>query len=112
MAKLPNAELAVIDPRKLKEYVLSTGHPSGRFKAAYCGNLGFTSANWRSLALEIRRLAREEDAELDERNAYGQKYVVRGNVTSPSSRTAEIVTVWIILDGEHLPRFVTLFPEG
>ena len=43
---------------------------------------------------------------------YGQKYLVRGILEGPSERSAEVVTVWIILSGEVVPRFVTAFPGG
>lgn len=33
--KLPGGEHVVIEPRKLRDYVLSTEHSVGRFKAAY-----------------------------------------------------------------------------
>ena len=42
--------------------------------------------------------------------AYGQKYEVRGKVKDPAGRTEDIVTVWIVLHGEHIPRFVTAYP--
>lgn len=33
MAKLPNAEQAVVEPAKVRDYLLSSAHPVGRFKA-------------------------------------------------------------------------------
>jgi hypothetical protein len=33
--RLPNAEKAVIERRKLTEYLLSETHPTGRFKAQF-----------------------------------------------------------------------------
>ena len=41
---------------------------------------------------------------------HGQKYEIRGIRTGPSGRSAEIVSVWIILSGENVPRFVTAYP--
>jgi len=34
---LPNADEAVIEPAKLRDYLLSTTHPLGRFKARFLG---------------------------------------------------------------------------
>ncbi len=42
---------------------------------------------------------------------YGQKYEVRGRLRTPSGALVGMVTVWIILNGEASPRFVTAFPE-
>ena len=33
--RLPNAELAIIDPKKIRDYLLSSVHPVGRFKAHF-----------------------------------------------------------------------------
>jgi len=43
--KLPNAERAVIDERKVREYLLSKSHPIGRFKATFLARAGFEVAN-------------------------------------------------------------------
>jgi hypothetical protein len=35
---------------------------------------------------------------------------VHGTITGPSGRAAGVVAVWIILNGEDFPRFVTAYP--
>ena len=35
--KVPQAELAVVDPAKVRDYLLSPEHPVGRFKATFFG---------------------------------------------------------------------------
>ena len=109
--RLPNAEEAIIDPRKLQDYLLSFEHPVGRFKAHFFAGLGFRAENWEDLDSEFRRIALEGQAETTERNAYGQKYVVQGTLVGSGGRSVEIVTVWIVLLVERRPRFVTAFPE-
>jgi len=108
--KLPNAGQVLINTRKLLDYVLSPGHSVGRFKAKFFAEFGFYSSNWAMLDGELRRLVLEEPAELDEQNAFGQKYLVRGIITGPGGRVANVVSVWIILNGEEIPRFITVFP--
>lgn len=39
---LPNLELACVDERKIHDYLLSSEHPIGRFKAAFFRSLGYT----------------------------------------------------------------------
>ena len=46
---LPNAANAVIDPRKLRDYVLSFAHDTGRYKAAFFAQMGYAAADWRRL---------------------------------------------------------------
>ena len=108
--KLPGVERAVIAPAKIRDYLLSTSHPVGRFKAPFFASLGYTRANWRRLEEDLRDLAVSGDAELGKGSAYGQKYEIRGILTGPSGRSAGVLTVWIILFGGDAPQFVTAFP--
>ena len=50
IVKLPNADQAIIDGRKLYGYLLSFAHPTGRFKARFFAQLGYRSDNWSRLA--------------------------------------------------------------
>jgi hypothetical protein len=109
--KLPAAERAIIAPAKIRDYLLSTSHPVGRFKAPFFASLGYTSANWRRLEEDILALAVSGDAELGKASPYGQKYEIRGTLSGPSGRSAGVLTVWIILFGDDVPQFVTAFPE-
>lgn len=107
---VPNAVHAAIDPKKLREYLLSTTHPVGRFKAAYFGSLGFSRDSLEELETCLRRhleTAAETKAEM---TPFGLKYIVRGMIAGPSGRETELVSVWIVLSGEAIPRFVTAYP--
>lgn len=108
--QLPNAERAVVDGAKVRDYLLSPDHRVGRSKARCFGALGFTQGAWPALRDALVALAREGEAERGETSVFGQKYVVRGNMLGPAGRTAEVVTVWILLRGEDTPRFVTAYP--
>jgi len=44
------------------------------------------------------------------RNDYGEKYKISGRLKGPSGLSGGIVTVWIVLSGEEIPRFVTAYP--
>lgn len=109
--KLPQAARAVIESRKIRGYLLSPEHPVGRFKALFFEQLGFSTKNWQELRSELRRIALQGEARATETTGYGKKYVVRGTIVSPTGRTAEVLTVWIVLVGETAPRFVTAYPE-
>ncbi|MEE9162591.1 MAG: hypothetical protein V3U35_06420, partial [Candidatus Neomarinimicrobiota bacterium] len=107
--RLPNPDRAVIDAAKLRDYLLSTAHPVGRFKAHFFASLGYSAENWEQLDTDIRDLIAAAEAHPRVKTEYGQKYEVRGSLTGPGGRRAEIVTVWIILAGEEVPRFVTAY---
>lgn len=109
--KLPNAERAEAAPAKVRDYLLSPDHPDGSSKARYFGALGFTREGWPLLRDALLAVAREGEAEPGAASVFGQKYVVRGIVRGPGGRAAGVVTVWIVLRGDDVPRLVTAYPE-
>jgi hypothetical protein len=46
---LPNSDLAVVEEYKITHYLLSSGHPAGRGKAAFFRRFGFSTAAWEKL---------------------------------------------------------------
>ena len=76
MARIPNYGKAIIDPVKLKDYVLSDTHPIGRFKAVLFQQMGYTWKDWEQFAGDIRIQHLSLDAELGEKTKYGQKYII------------------------------------
>jgi len=108
--KLPNADTAIIPAEKLRDYLLSSEHLIGRYKAAFFRSLGYRDVDWEALEAGIRELLSGEVDEL-EATDYGKKYAVTGNLTGPNGRSAAVVSVWIILAGEDTPRFITAYPE-
>lgn len=61
--------------------------------------------------MELRKLAQQGSAERGPRTTFGQKYLVRGKIAGPAGRGAVVLAVWIVLDGEEVPRLVTVYPE-
>jgi hypothetical protein len=110
--QLPGAEQAIVEPGKVRDYLLSPEHPVGRGKARFFTALGFRRAEWPALQTALRQLACEGEASLGEATAFGQKYRVRGTIQGPTGRIAVVESAWIILAGEDVPRLVTAFPGG
>ena len=69
--KLPHPDRAVVDVAKVRNYLLSDSHTTGRFKAAVFRTLGYSADHWETLAQELRRHAEENDAIEKEANEYG-----------------------------------------
>lgn len=111
---LPNAELAKIDPAKLRDYLLSTEHPLGRFKARFFRALGFSAEHWQELesALRTQHLTQQAEAVSADAPAHGQKFTIRAILSGPTGKSAAVVSVWVIRRGEQVPRFVTAYPGG
>lgn len=110
--KLPNAHRAFVDPRKVRDYLLSFEHREGRYKAAFFFNLGYSRRRWARLHSDLLEMAQRADASAGERTPYGQKYVTVGLLTGASGRQAEVIAVWIVRRDEDLPRLVTVVPRG
>ncbi len=108
--RLPNAERAVVDPAKVRDYLLSPDHRDGRSKARFFGALGFTRDTWPQLRDALLAIAWAGEAEPADAGVFGQKYVARGIVQGPAGRAATVVTVWIVLRGDDVPRLVTAYP--
>lgn len=109
--RLPGAERAFIDPAKVRDYLLSTEHPIGRFKANVFRNMGYSRDDWQQLAADLLNIARNGEAELGESTEYGEKYTVDGFLRGPRTGVMHTRTAWIIRSGENFPRFVTAFPR-
>jgi len=107
---LPGAEHAFIDAAKLRDYLLSREHPVGRFKAAFFERLGYSQPDWIRLQDDLLGLCRSGNALDGQASPFGHKYEVRGTLNGPSGRSAEVVTVWVVLARGDVPRFVTAYP--
>ncbi len=105
-----SARDAIIRPDKLRDYLLSEGHPDGRGKAEYLGRLGYSQDAFGQLDADLREQVLSRDAQPGRASRYGEKYEILGPLRGPNGRTAWVRTIWIILTGEASPRLVTLIP--
>ena len=100
----------MVDPAKVRDYLLSHEHPIGRFKAIFFESLGYKQADWPRLQSDLLDLCRSRDAIEGQHSEFGRKYEVGGSLKGPSGRQAQVVSVWVVLVGEQFPRFVTAYP--
>ena len=108
---LQNSDHAFVDPSKVRDYLLSSSHPIGRFKATVFAALGYSQENWQQLRDDLLRLGQTGIASPGHPSSFGQTFEVGGNLIGPSGRSGSFVTVWIVRTGEQIPRFVTAFPR-
>ena len=55
--RLPNVQVAVVEPEKIVDYILNPAHPDNGGKAVFFLGLGFRRDEWRSLAAALRKVA-------------------------------------------------------
>lgn len=108
--RLPNAGQAIIPQEKLRDYLTSTAHPIGRFKAAFFRSLGYTDKNWQELEAAIRGQHLPMDAREETPTSYGRKFTITKTLKGPAGGEANVTSVWVIRSGEDVPRFVTAYP--
>ena len=108
--RLPNADLAVIEDAKVRDYLLSGSHPVGRFKSVFFVALGFSGDHWQLLRDALLQLALTGDASPGQPSPFGLKFEIRAILRGPSGRQADVLTVWMVSNGLDFPHFVTAYP--
>jgi filamentous hemagglutinin len=108
---LPNAEQAITPVAKLRDYLLDEEHPDGGPKAVFFLGMGFRRKQWQQLEAAIRADHLTQDAQEIPRSRFGRKFQIVASLTGPNGRRAIIKSIWIILDGEEVPRLLTAYPE-
>lgn len=107
--KLPNAENAVVDIVKLRDYALNPSHDKGGNKArVFAAALGLTRDDAEHLRLMILEAAQTQDAREGKSLPYGQMYVLDFSVTTAVSEVT-IRTAWIVERDTDFARLVTCF---
>jgi hypothetical protein len=107
--KLPNAENAVVEIAKLRDYCLSSTHFRGRNKArVFQAALGITLDDAFELQAVLKQAAKEGNAMQGVSDLHGTRYIIDFE-WSRNERTARIRSAWIVPANEAPPRFLTRY---
>jgi Domain of unknown function (DUF6883) len=107
---LPNAERAIVDIRKLRDYCLNPLHDEGQHKARlFATTLGMTADNAEDLRDLLLEAVTTYEAHLGRMDTYGQRYTVDCQVVWQGKR-AMIRSGWIIEHHTDVPRLTTCYP--
>jgi hypothetical protein len=111
--KLPNAEKAVVDIAKLRDYSLNPNHPEGKHKArVFLERLGITRDDAEGLRKLILEAILTEDATEQKPTEYGRRFVVDFEIQRGQGIIlfkAAVRTAWMIRNDEDFPRLTTCF---
>src|SRR5262249_26359073 len=111
LMKLPNGQNAIVEERKLTEYVLNMNHPAGMHHAVLFRDLlGITAADWTVLRDALLAAAQTEDVTLGQASPPGEKWEMRFSLTGPAGSKI-VLAVWLIETGQTQPRLITCFVE-
>ena len=107
--KLPNAEQAIVDIAKLRDYSLDAAHEEGKHKArvfAAALDMDQDDADW--LRTMLLAAALRYDCVPGRNTPFGQRYVLDFPLTK-SPHEARVRSVWNVRPGETAPRLVTCY---
>lgn len=107
---LPNAQLAIIDPRKITDYLLARSHLVGGAKAAFFARFGFTAIGWTKLRDVLIDHVHSAAIVSTADTLFGKKYILEGVLASPDGRNPRVRAIWFVATGETAPKFVTAYP--
>jgi hypothetical protein len=107
--KVPNADRAVVDIRKLTDYCLSHEHPRGKHKArVFLSSLGITTTHAGEFRDALLQAVRSGDCVIGPVDEYGARYIVDFSYAR-GDRKAMVRSTWIIKAGEDTPRLTSFF---
>jgi hypothetical protein len=107
--RLPNADEAIVEITKLRDYCLSPTHPRGRHKArVFAAALGLTADDAETLRDAILLAVQTTDATEAEQDAFGQRYVVDFRMQGPRINVI-VRSTWIVRTGEQNPRLTSCY---
>lgn len=107
--KLPNADRAIVDITKLRDYSLNPAHAEGKHKArVFRSALGLTVDDADRLRQMIMDHILIAEAKQQSSTSYGQRFAVEFEVKG-SQGMVTIRTAWIIRDDEDFPRLTSCY---
>lgn len=107
---IPNAENAVVEIRKLRDYCLNLEHDEGKHKARLFSTiLGMTADNAEELRQMLLEVVKTHEAQLGRRDEYGQRYTLDFRIEW-QDKSATLRSGWIIEHDSDIPRLTTCYP--
>jgi hypothetical protein len=103
-------EKAEVPEEKITRYLLDVNHDEGRGKALFFLHVGLSVEQWDELAQALIRHAQEHEVVKEETTRFGTRYVVEGDLQTPSGRIVQIRSAWFISLNDSSPRLVTAYP--
>ena len=108
---LPNGAQAVVDDRKLLDYVLNPAHPVGRHHAILFDQLlGITRKNYCVLKDALLQGAKEQEVEAGRPSEHGDKFEMRLELSGMTG-VVIVLSVWLVEEGTEYPRLITCYVE-
>ena len=108
--KLPCLNELIVEREKIVGYLLNLSHRYGATKARFFMGLGFNADAWNILADALRGHGRTHDVITSRETGHGPRYVIEGDLVTPSGTPILIRSVWQFDHGSVAPRLITAYP--
>jgi len=107
---IPNADRAVVDIRKLRDYCLNPMHENGKHKARlFAAAVGISAKHADELRKTLLKIVKTHEATLGRRDEYGQRYSI-DFMLSWRGKQAKIRSGRIIEHKSGIPKLTTCYP--
>jgi hypothetical protein len=107
---VPNAERAIVDIRKLRDYCLNPLHDDGKHKARlFWAILGMTAADAEDLQRILLEAIQTTPAQLGRQDAFGQRYTV-DVLVKWQGKQAMVRSGWIVEHHADMPKLTSCYP--
>jgi hypothetical protein len=107
---IPNAENAVVDIRKLRDYCLNLEHDEGKHKVRlFYSILGMTADEAEELRQILLEIVKTHKAQLGRQDEFGQRYILDFTIEW-QNKNATVRSGWIVRHGSEIPRLTTCYP--
>jgi hypothetical protein len=110
VTRLPGADAALVEERKVLGYLLNLAHQEGGPKARFFLGRGFSLGAWGDLAAALVAHARENEVTDVSESRFGTNHEVTCRLRTPDGRDPCIITVWEVRAGGP-PRLITAYPN-
>jgi hypothetical protein len=102
---------ASVSREKIVDYLLNPAHPDNGGKADFFLQLGFQREQWEIFGAALMELAEHGEVMSQTESSHGKKFIIVGQIQSPSGKTTLVRTIWIMDKGENAVRLVTAYPH-
>lgn len=107
---IPNAENAVVDIRKLRDYCLNPEHSQGKHKARlFSSILDMTPDDAERLREILLEIVKTQEAQLGRNDEFGQRYTLDFTLEW-EGKSANVRSGWIIECNSNIPKLTTCYP--
>lgn len=107
---LPNSGCALVEVKKVVDYLLNADHPDGRSKAKFFTARGFSVGNVAVMQAALRTQGQENLVTKITSHPWGARYQVDCHCPTPDGVNPCIRTVWEVETPEACPRLITAHP--